>query len=382
MPFYELNEFMRLSAVLNYQLCATDVNWDSVVSIILGGKSMGEDERETVKKTVIYLKEVYGDEKRKVGALSVLHPLRAAAMLAQTEEEPILLDLMTELLHDAYEDVPKDRLTQKNWLLEDKRFKGLVQRMSEGDQWYLMERIQWLTKMPGEAYYEYIGRLLDKGHETPEVVRVKLTDRLDNTLDMRIDLVDPLEEVDCFEVIFQILAERSDFVFRPKTPHPPTGILNGSERLYQLFKDTVLMSLVRQKEVEKDDVIAQEIFDQLARAGMKEAQRIFLHVIGYHLPTGISLRELVTEALGYFHRGGIDEVTSPEKEHRMDGMMMSYFNDPVGSSRKKNLEELYKNKSLMIQAALGFMEIFLKFRDDPNFYVRGVSEKGVKPDTH
>jgi hypothetical protein len=140
------------------------------------------------------------------------------------------------------------------------------------------------------------------------------------------------------------------------------------------------MSMVRQKGVGKDDEITLSIFGQLARAGMKEAQRIVLHVIGYHLPGGIPLRELLMEALEYVHQGGIERVTAPAKEHRMDGVMVSYFDDPVASSRKERLAALYQDKALMIQAALGFIAIFLNFRDDPGFFVRGVSEKGVRPE--
>ena len=64
----------------------------------------------------------------------------------------------------------------------------------------------------------------------------------------------------------------------------------------------------------------------------------------------------------------------------MDGVLVSYFNDSVPSTRKEKLAVLYNDKELMIQAALCFMAIFMRFREDEGFYVRGISESGVQPE--
>lgn len=380
MPFYELSEFIKLSAVLNYQLCAIPKNWDGVVNAILGDHTVSPEERAILKRTCEYLFDAYGDRKRLVGPLSVLHPLRGTAMLAQTSERSSFLDLMVALLHDLFEDIEPERSEKGSRSPLEKALGEVVEGMAPDDQWYLIERVGWLTKRKGEAYYPYIGRLLDHAHGTPEIVRVKLADRLDNTLDMRMDMMDFLEDTDGFEVIFQILSGRFKAPSRPEVPHPPVGIFNGADRLYQLFKDSVLMSLIRQKGAGKEDEVVRTIFDQLAGAGMREAQRIVLHIVEHHLTANIDLRGLVLNTLDYIDRGGIDRVTGPASGHSLDGLFVSYFDDPSKEVRKKKLGKLYLQKELMVQAALAFIAIFLSFRDDPDFYIRGVSEDGVKPD--
>jgi len=380
MPFYELSEFIKLSAYLNYQLCAVPKNWDGVVNAILGEHSIEPEERDILKRTCKYLYGAYGERKRLGGPLSVLHPLRGTAMLAQASKRSSFLDLMVALLHDLFEDIEPERIGKGSRAHLKGKLKEIVESLASDDQWYLVERIEWLTKVKGEAYYPYIGRMLSHADETPEIVRVKLADRLDNTLDMHMDMMDSLEGKDGFEMTFRILSGRFSRPARPESPHPPVGIFNGSYRLYQLFKDSVLMSLIRQKGAEKEDEVVGDIFAQLAGAGMREAERIVLHIVEHHIEADVDLRGLVLDTLDYIDQGGIDRVTGKISGHVLDGFIISYFDDPSKEVRKKKLAGLYKQKELMIRAALAFIAIFLSFRDDPDFYIRGVSEDGVKPD--
>ena len=347
---------------------------------MLGDHTVRPAEKAILKRTCEYLYHAYGERKRLVGPLSVLHPLRGTAMLAQASERSSFLDLMVALLHDLFEDIEPERVEKGSRSPLEKALEEIVEGMKPDDQWYLIERVGWLTKRKGEAYYPYIGRLLDHARGTPEIVRVKLADRLDNTLDMRMDMMDSLEDIDGFEAVFQILSGRFRRSSRPEILHPPVGIFNGADRLYQLFKDSVLMSLIRQKEAGKEDEVVCTIFAQLAGAGMREAQRIVLHIVEHHLPADIDLRALVLDTLDYIHQGGIDRVTGTALGHSLDGLFVSYFDDPSKVVRKEKLASLYCNKKLMIRAALAFIAIFLSFRDDPDFYIRGVSEEGVRPD--
>ena len=50
-----------------------------------------------------------------------------------------------------------------------------------------------------------------------------------------------------------------------------TLVLNGAQRLYQLFKNIVLMSLIRQRKAAVTDSISQGLFKTLAEASMREA---------------------------------------------------------------------------------------------------------------
>lgn len=379
MLLYDLTEFLKLSALLNYQLSAKQVVWDNVVSIILWKKKLPPKDREILCQAFEYLDQVYGQKRRRLGPLSVLHPLRATALLAHALDPPNLLDLLTELLHDKFEDIRPDDFAQSDWTKLDAHFYQFIRSIPEVDEWFLMERLQWLTKGPGETYNTYIGRFLRQSKDTPEVVRVKLADRLDNTMDMRIDLEDPFQGVDFFETLFQITFINSYQGYSPDVPHAPAEIINGAQRLYQLYKNVVLMSLVRIHQSARDDVTAREIFRCLALAGMKEAQRVALHIFGYHITDPRVQRDLIRDSREYVQQGGIDEITVPGRGHRLDGLFMARFDDPVRATRDRKLAEMYEDKALMVEAAVAFIVIFLSFLDNPDYYVIGVTDQGARP---
>jgi len=379
MYFYDLTEFLKLSAVLNYQLSAKQINWNAVLTILFVDKKLSRNNREILMQVFEYLYEVYGQRKRRLGSPSILHPLRATVLLSRSMDKANLLDFITILLHDNFEDIRSEQYTRKNEIILNHKFQSLIKNFSEEEQQILVDRLQWLTKGQTETYYRYIGRLLTKAENKPEVVRVKLADRLDNTMDMRIDLQDPLEGVDFFETVFQMLFTSTFKGYKPDIPHISVEAINGAQRLYQLFKNIVLMSLIRQKDFYKNDKITQIIFNNLAKASMREAQRIALHIFGYHETHVPMIRELMLDTMNYVQRGGIDKVTSPSLGHRLDGLFMSRFDDPIRDNLEKKLAVLYKDKKLMIEAAVAFIVIFLSFMNDANYYVHGISEKGVHP---
>jgi len=139
------------------------------------------------------------------------------------------------------------------------------------------------------------------------------------------------------------------------------------------------MSLIRQKKAAHKDKTAMNIFNYLARASMNEAQRIALHIFGYHETSIKRARSLLIDTMEYVQNGGIDTITPPLPEQRLDGLFMSTFDVPQKKVREKKLEEFYENKSLMIEAAIAFIVIFLSFLNDPDYYVKGISEEGVSP---
>jgi hypothetical protein len=379
MEYYELEDFLKISAVLNYQMSAKQINWNNITFIILEGKPVGPHDQEVLLHVFDYVGKIYGKAKRALGPFSVLHPLRATALLAHASQEVVLLDLITCLLHDNFEDFQPVQFKDKNWIKLDQKFQSFLRELPEGHQRRLMEYLQWLTKGPSEPYHHYIGHLLEEARNTPEVVRVKLADRLDNTFDMRIDLQDPLLGVDFFEVIFQTIFTNTFKGYKPARPHQPTLILNGAERLYQLFKNIVLMSLIRQQQAAKTDAISQGLFKALAAASMKEAQRIALHIFGYHESSVSTLREILKETMWYAQAGGFDEVTLPEKGHRLDGLLISIFDQAERNDRKKQLSALYQDKARMIEVAIAFATIFLNFLNDEHYFVHGISSDGIRP---
>ena len=85
------------------------------------------------------------------------------------------------------------------------------------------------------------------------------------------------------------------------------------------------------------------------------------------------------DTMEYVQKGGIDSITPPGTGARLDGLFMSIFDSASKQIRHRKLSALYKDKSLMIEAAIAFIVIFLSFQNNPNYYVKGISEEGVKP---
>ena len=385
MPFFDLTEFFKLSSALNYNLSAASLNRYNVLMYIIGNKRLDEDEKkDREQKSILmealgYLFSVYSQKRRRLGPMAVLHPLRAAALYTRSLTSLDLVDLLTLLFHDILEDIKPGDFDSRQWQSMESQLYGILGRMESGDEAKLMSSLMSLTRLENESYYQYIGRLLDNARSFPQIVQVKLADRLDNTLDMRIDLEDPLARVDFFETIFQIMFVNNYPGYKPKIEHSPATAINGAKRLYQLFKNAVLLSLIRQKLPPENRDELRILFDAVSEAGLKEAQRTLIHLISYHVQELGTQRKLVIEAMQYCYSGRSDLVTMPDGDRLLDGLFSTYFGHKVHKTRHQQLDLLYQNKPLMLEASIAFIVIFLSFLNDKNFYVRGISAKGIEP---
>ena len=249
MDLHGLNEFLRLSAALNYQLSASSGGESSELAIITNNNKLKDKDRRVLVQCLQYLKLAYGSRRRHLGPVAVLHPIRATAILARAQQHMDICDLLASLLHDKLEDITPKDLGAARWNELEQRFRQLMLAIDPDGTCQFHRRLELLTRFTtGQTYYNYVGDLLRDSANLPGVIRVKLADRLDNTLDLRIDLQDPLEGVDFFEHVFQTLFVDSYKGFKPKIPHPPQGPLNGARRLYELFKNTLLLTLIRQEQ--------------------------------------------------------------------------------------------------------------------------------------
>jgi len=220
---HDLNEFFKLSAALNYQLSARVVGRNGILATIVAGRQLAENERGILLAVLEYLELAYHEKYRRLGPKAVLHPLRASALLVRAQGEVLLLDLLTELLHDKFEDIVAEDFEPEEWRQLEDHFNSLLKRVDPRSEWFLMERLETLTRRPkGETYYQYIGRLLTRASTTPELVRVKLADRLDNTLDMRVDFRDPLDDVTSSPTSSSSCSRAATRAFRP-TCRTPRG---------------------------------------------------------------------------------------------------------------------------------------------------------------
>jgi len=381
---YNLTEFFKLSAALNYQLSvSSDLGWN-ILGIIIGDVKLSRDQHTIMLDALSYLNHAYKDQHRRMGPLSVLHPLRAAAILSRTVEKVNMLDLLTVLLHDKHEDIqasnfPEDKFGKDYYQQLETEFNHFLYKNDPNDNWYLMERLDLLSRKYGDSYFTYIGRLMNRARQTPELVHVKLADRLDNTLDLHSEFYDPIEHTDFFATLFNILYIKNYRPPEPEVQHPLRHPLYGSYRLYQLFKNAVLLSIIRRKQSMNYDPVAQPLFEQLVRASMEEAQRIIIHIFDYHLRDVDQQQKLLLDTMNYCQEGGTLEVTKPGVRSRLDGLFMKYFEYGSAEEHKQKLDQLYQDKPLMIQAALAFVTIFKNFLLDPNYFIEGIHENGFHP---
>ena len=383
MPGFDLTEFFKLSSVLNYNLSAASLNRYNVLTYILAGKRL--DPRDPVdreKKSLMmealgYLFSAYSHKRRRLGPMAVLHPLRAAALMTRAGEVPSLEGLLTVLFHDILEDVQSVDFEAQEWRDMEQRLFEMLEHMPPEEESRLIQRLKCLTRTTSESYYRYIGRMLECSAAFPDVVEVKLADRLDNTLDMRIDLEDPLVGIDCFQNIFQLLFVNNYSGYVPRTEHQPATVMNGARRLHQLYKNAVLLSLIRQLTFTAETPGRRTLFNAVAEASLKEAQRTIMHLLGYHFKDHRAQRQLIMDAMDYCFSGRSDLVTKPDGQRMLDGLFSTYFATPDGRVLSQQLDRLYQNKPLMIQASIAFIVIFLGFLNDSRYYIRGISIEGI-----
>ncbi len=385
MPLFDLTDFFKLSSALNYNLSAASLNRYNVLMYITDNKRLDDDEKlDREKKGILmealgYLFSAYRQKRRRLGPMAVLHPLRAAALFTRTRPRLDLVELLSLLFHDILEDVKAGQFGVQEWKDMEIQLYGLFDRLAPEDESKLMENMLSLTRLSNESYYQYIGRLLENGRQAPEIIEVKLADRLDNTLDLRIDLEDPLARIDFFENIYQILFVNNFKGYVPKWEHSPATAINGAKRLYQLFKNAVLLSLIRQYAPDGGQHSQHILFDAVSEAGMNEAQRTMIHLISYHIKDVPTQRRLILEAMEYCYSGKSDLVTKPDGSQLLDGLFTTYFGHKSSQVRRQQLDILYQNKNLMLEATVAFMVIFLSFLNDQSYYIKGISAEGIEP---
>jgi hypothetical protein len=162
-----------------------------------------------------------------------------------------------------------------------------------------------------------------------------------------------------------------------KLPHQDSVAINGAQRLYQLFKNAVVLSLIRSEKVSLNDPASQRLFNGIALASMREAQRVVIHIFDYHYQEIRSQRKCLMDAMTFWQEGRTGAVTTPSSKHQLDGLFKIYFDHMDSETRKKQLDKLYHDKSLMINAAIAFIVIFQNFLNNPEYYIQGISPTGI-----
>ena len=375
-PIIDTQQFLALSSFLNYQLAGEPINWQGLMNLLVD-KPLDEVSKNFLMEILEYLVEAYGRKKRRLGPLAILHPLRTASLLAKAQDKPNTLDLLSALLHDKNEDLTTDRYSTEAWRRQEKRYGELLEKIDSQANWFLNERIAYLAKAKGQKYTAYLGRLLEQTKRTPELAAIKLADRLDNTLDLRIDLQDFTDRPRTFQVIFDILYVNSYQGLHIEQPHPTARKINGAMRLFQLYKNAVFLSMLRDAEIPLDQT-ADRLFYSLAVVSIREAQTTMLHIFAYHLTSPREQRAILLEAMEYSQGGGF-ECIREEGTSVLDGLFRRYFVHDSPEMKKRCLAELYEDKRLMGLVAVTFLIVFANFINSRDFVIKGISAAGIIP---
>ena len=80
----------------------------------------------------------------------------------------------------------------------------------------------------------------------------------------------------------------------------------------------------------------------------------------------------------YCYSGRSDLVTKPDGSQLLDGLFSTYFKHTSSKIRNKQLDVLYQDKPLMLEASVAFLVIFLSFLNDETYYIKGISARGIR----
>ncbi len=250
-------------------------------------------------------------------------------------------------------------------------YQSLIKKTSSRENWYLNERIHFLTREKNESYLEYLEGILSQAKATPELVRVKLADRLDNTLDLRMDLYEDTSGIDCYQQIFEVLFTNTSSRQKGKPLYHIDRKITGEKRLYELYKSALFLSLINSEKIDFSEC-TQRLFNSLAIASINEAHNIMLHIFTYHLTDLKKQKNVLMDVMNYSNKGGLSKITT-DRAHLLDGLFTNYFESANKEQLKGKLDKLYSNKELMAEAAVAFAAIFTNFLNDEGVFIEGIN---------
>jgi hypothetical protein len=375
----DLGEFRRLSAALSYMLTAATGSAQRLLDMILGDRRLPPADEEELLELIDYVMSAWTGLRRRLGPPAALHPLRAAALMIKALPEVRKIDVAVVLLHDKLEDINPEMRSGADWAGLEERFARLRSRFCPAGEG-LDQHLRALSRFDRqESYCAYLGRLIEAGLAHPEITRAKLADRLDNTLDFSIEFRDPLDNVDFFEQVFECLFVRG-------WTAPFTGGARGAAspmdltwRLYSLYKNVVLLSLLRKARAAQGDEATATLMAGVIDASHKEARRISVELITGHAGIVTGGRDLLRDVMDYCRSGAAFRVTSSRSAQSLDGLLVDTFDTPIPEVRLERLKTFAGDVTTLFKGAVTFLAIFSAFKTDETYFVEGIAPDGVHP---
>jgi hypothetical protein len=366
--------FLRLSADINLQLQARHLSRQALLRLVLGRAEVTH--QAPLLEAISYLRDGYGDRRRKNGPLAILHPLRTAALLSHTMENPTILDLLSALLHDKEEDLRAEDIGNDEFARVQRAFETMRQKIDQDHQWFLGERMAILARRPGQSYYAYLGQIVGKARGMVDLLHTKLADRLDNTFDIAVQGRGAQERA-FFETTFGTLF-LPGYQLQPQEFELPPDEETCVLLLSQLFKNAVFMSVLRMESLDDLDETTAALFAALADVSRAQAQWVAMEAFHTFIRDPVARRRVLEETMKYCQSGGIGAVTTRERGGSLDGTFLDRFAVADDHVRKAQLAGIYREPELLARLMVLFVAIFTCFLADSGYYIRGIDPNGLR----
>lgn len=367
----------ELSIELSYALTADPVNELALLSLILG-QPPPPAFRAPLLEAVSFLITGYGQVRRKSGPLAVLHPLRTTAIIARLAPRLEILDLLGAFLHDRDEDLKREQLAPERWGQLQQRLERLLGTINSEVQWFLGERIAILSRKHDQTYFDYLKEILQHARVMPDLIRIKLADKLDSTYDIQVP-PSRFERLDFYRVIFDAL-----FVpgYRGLGEHQDYFLVGEREAvllLSTLAKNALFLSLLRTSRLDKGDPTIERLFESLAIASIRQARWVVLELFASSIPSTEEQRRLLKDVLAYRDEGAIAVVTAGDRGHHLDGTLLERFFLANALERKEKMRALYADRALFTKVVIAMLVVFSCFVTDDRFTIAGIDASGIRP---
>jgi len=366
----------ELSLEISYALMATPPNEQALLSLILGAPPPSKF-RQPLLEAVRFLLVGYAQDRRKSGPPAVLHPLRTCAILGRMLPQLQILDLLGAFLHDRDEDITRDRMPAERWVELEARLETLLGLINPDEQWYLGERIAILSRKPSQTYFDYLVAILKHAPVMPDLIRIKLADKLDSTYDIQVP-PSRFERLDFYRVAFDILFLPTYTGLGARDDYFLLGEREAVLLLSSLAKNAVFLSLLRRTALDRGDPATERLFDSLAIASIRQARWVLLELLADSIPDPTDQRELLKEVLAYREAGAITKITSAARGHPLDGTFVERLVVSSDAERRARLAEVYADKRLFARVVTAMIVIFSCFLDDPGFSIEGIDVDGIR----
>jgi hypothetical protein len=147
----------------------------------------------------------------------------------------------------------------------------------------------------------------------------------------------------------------------------------------QLFKNVVLMSMMRQQQLESLDDTTSRLFRALATISSEQAQWAVTALLSAPALSWLERRNLLHEMMDYCVAGGMAAIQRKDKGGLLDGSFLEHFAHPDDRTRKNQIESLYNDKPLFIRVLVLYIGMFASFLADPQYYLHGIDRTGLHP---